>query len=183
MAARPGLTLASRQIARGSDPKENDMGDATRQQAFDREFRGLIERHRPALVSALREIIAVPTPDEVKIVWFEIQPYWDQFPVYLHAMDDASPDETYYEAPFCEALLEDAGRLIPDGAIDQDGYEDAEIDTLKRGAETLARWFGECWHEAGGGEFSLPSYISRHDDSSYYDLRTLRWVEESDIWP
>jgi hypothetical protein len=159
------------------------MGEATRQETFDREFRAHIERHRSALISALRTITTATPPAEVKLLAFEIQPYWDEFPVYLHAMDDESPDETYYEPPFSDRLLEDAGELIPDGAIDQDSYEDAGVATIESGARVLARWFGECWHAAGGASFPLPAYINLHDSSSYYDLRSSRWVKNSDIWP
>lgn len=159
------------------------MGDPSRQDDFDREFRGHIERHTSALVSALRAIITAPPPAEVKLLAFEVEPYWDQFPIYLHAMDDASPDETYFDPPFSGQLLEDAGVLIPDGAIDQDDYEDAGVATIESGARVLAEWFGECWYAAGGASFPAPAYINLHDDSRYFDLHARRWVEDSAIWP
>lgn len=73
-------------------------------------------------------------------------------------------------------------RLIPRGAIDQDAYEDAGVFTLETGARLLAEWVGECWHEASGGEFTLPAYIGHHDRSAQYDLRLKTWGDESDIW-
>lgn len=159
------------------------MARADRQEAFEREFRGLIERHRHALVQELRTLVTTPPPPEVKVLSFEIFSYWDVFPVQVFAMDDASPDEVYYEPPFSAGILEDAGELIPDGAIDQDAYEDDGVPTFETGARALAEWFGECWHEAGGGGFPLPAYIGHHDRSAQYDLKGRKWVDQSDIWP
>ncbi|AGA31569.1 hypothetical protein [Singulisphaera acidiphila] len=153
-----------------------------RQEEFERKFRGLIERFRPALVQELRTLVATQPPPEVKILSFVIFSYWDQFPVRVFAMDDQSPDEVYFEPPFSAGVLEGAGELIPRGAIDQNAYEDAGVFTLETGARVLAEWVGECWHEAGGDEFALPAYIGHHDRSAQYDLRLKAWVDESDIW-
>jgi hypothetical protein len=60
-------------------------------------------------------------------------------------------------APFHGRVLPtSAGPLIPDGAIDQDGYEEAGVRTFESGARVLAEWFGECWHAAGEASFPLP---------------------------
>jgi hypothetical protein len=158
------------------------MAESARQSAFDREFRRHIERLTPALVSALRRITATTPPAEVKVLAFEIEPDWREFPVYLHAMDDVFPNEVYFRPPFHGGLLRDAGELIPEGAIDQEAYEEAGVGTFESGARVLAVWFGECWHEAGGSTFPLPAYISLHDSTRYYDLRAHRWVRESNIW-
>lgn len=103
--------------------------------------------------------------------------------MYVFALDDESPDEVYFESPFSGLLLADVGKLIPTDAIDQDAYEKAGVATFESGAEVMAEWFGECWHEAGGKEFPIPVYANHHDRERYYDLRLLRWVPDSDIWP
>jgi hypothetical protein len=159
------------------------MAKVSRQAAFDREFRGHIERLTQPLVSALRDIIATPVPPAVKVLAFEMQPDWRDFPVHAFAMDDEAPNEVYFEPPFYASLLPDAGPLIPPGAIDQEGYEDAGVATFESGARVLAEWFGECWHAAGGATFPIPAYINLHDSSRYFDLRARRWVRESEIWP
>jgi hypothetical protein len=159
------------------------MPNVPRQQAFDREFRSHLEPFTAALVSELRGITTATPPAEVKILSFEVQADWRRFPVHAFAMDDESPDEVYHEPPFYGPLLMGSGPLVPDGAIDQDAYEDAGIATFERGARVLAEWFGECWHEAGGATFPIPAYINLHDSDAYYDLRARRWVSESDIWP
>jgi hypothetical protein len=97
-------------------------------------------------------------------------------------MDDEAPNEVYFEQPFSGGLLEDAGRLIPAGAIKQDAYEEAGVGTFESGAKVLAEWFGECWHAAGGASFPIPAYINLHDRSEYYELRSRRWRAESP-WP
>jgi hypothetical protein len=159
------------------------MAPPSPEEIFDREFRQQIERHTPTLVSALRAIVTTTPPPGVKILAFEIEPDWREFPVYIFAMDDEAPNEVYFDPPFSGVLLKDSGELIATGAIDQDRYEKDGVATFERGAQVLAEWFGECWHLAGGAAFPLTAYINLHDCSRYYDLRALRWVRDSDIWP
>ena len=155
------------------------MADELRQQAFDREFRGQIERFTQRLITALRRIVTTPVPPVVKVLAFEMQADWGNFPVYAFGMDVKSLDEAYFEPPFNGHVLPDAGELVPDGAIDQDGYEMAGIATYESGARVMAVWFGECWHAAGGALFSIPTYIHLHDDLDYFDLRTRLWVRNT----
>jgi hypothetical protein len=159
------------------------MAKVTRQDAFNRDFREHIERFTKPLVTALRKITSKKPPSEIKILAFEMQSDWRDFPVYVFAMDDESPDEVYFEPPFNGKLLPKAGELIPEGAIDQDAFEDAGVATFESGARVMAEWFGECWHAAGGATFPIPAYINLHDSSRYFDLRERRWVRNSDIWP
>jgi hypothetical protein len=158
------------------------MAKVTRQAAFDREFREHIERFTKPLVTALGKITSKKPPPEVKILAFEMQADWRDFPVCVFAMDDESPDEVYFKPPFNGKLLPKAGALIPIGAIDQDAYEDAGVATFESGTRVMAEWFGECWHTAGGAKFPIPAYINLHDSSRYFDLREHRWVRDSDIW-
>jgi hypothetical protein len=159
------------------------MAMASRQAAFDNEFRGHIERFTPALVAALRKIVATRVPPAVKVLAFEMQPDWREFPVHAFALDGEAPNEVHFKRPFKGPLLPKAGALIPEGVIDQSGYEGAGVATFESGARVLAEWFGECWHAAGGAAFPAPAYISLHDSSRYFDLRARRWVRGSDIWP
>jgi hypothetical protein len=159
------------------------MAGESWQKAFDREFRGHIERFTEPLIVALRRIVSTPVPPIVKVLAFEMQADWRDFPVYAFAMDDASPDEVYFEPPFNGDVLPNAGELIPRGVIDQDRYEEAGVATFESGARVLAEWFGECWHTAGGATFPIPAVISLHDNSWYFDLRSQKWVRDGDIWP
>jgi hypothetical protein len=159
------------------------MAKVSRQKEFDREFRGQIERFTEALVKALRVIVSTPVPPVVKVLSFEMQSDWRDFPVYAFAMDDAAPNEVYFKRPFNGLVLPRSKALVRRGAIDQDAYEDAGIDTYVSGARALAEWFGECWHATGGAKFSIPAYINHHDSSRFYDLRKRKWVRDTDIWP
>ena len=129
------------------------MAKSAQQEAFDREFRGHIERLTPSLVSALRGLIATAPPPEVKVLVFEVQSDWRGFPVHAFAMDDAAPTEVSFAPPFSGSLLPDANDLIPPGTIDQDRFEEAGVDTFVSGVRVLAESFGECWHAAGGRAF------------------------------
>ncbi|MDB5311969.1 MAG: hypothetical protein JWO38_6171 [Gemmataceae bacterium] len=157
------------------------MADTELQAAFDREFRGHIERFTQPLIAALRALIATELPGEFEVLSFEMQADWRHFPVYAFAMDREAINEVYFEPPFKGRVLPKAGPLIPKGAIDQDRYEDGGVATFESGARVLAEWFGECWHAAGGAVFPLPTYINLHDSSRYFDLRARRWVRAADI--
>lgn len=158
------------------------MGKVSRQKEFDAEFRRHIERLSPKLVLALRAIASATPPAAVKVLSFVVSSSWGAFPVYAFAMDDASPDEVYFTPPLSGKVLNISEPLIPRGAIEQDAYEDAGIDTFESGARVLCVWFGECWEAAGGAKFPIPAYINHHDRHTYYDLRRKRWVKQSQIW-
>jgi hypothetical protein len=158
------------------------MANASRQNVFDAEFRGHIERLTSKLVTALRAITSATPPASVKVLSFEVQSDWDTFPVHAFAMSDESPDEVYFKPPFSGTVLKGREALIPCGAIDQDAFEEAGVATFESGARVLCEWFGECWEAAGGAKFPIPAYINHHDRPSYYDLRRKRWVKQSQIW-
>lgn len=154
-------------------------------QAFDREFRRHIERHTPALVAALRTMIAADPPPHVKELVFEIEPAWDSFPVTVAAMGDATDmvaqggrAEVCFDPPFAGPLLQDAGELIPaDAASELEGFaEDGGVGSFERGARVLAEWFGRCWHAAGGASFPRPASVGLHDGTEWYDLGERRWL-------
>lgn len=158
------------------------MADAELQAAFDREFRGHLERFTAPVVAALRAVVAAP-PGGFEVLSFEQQADWRHFPVRAFAMDRQAIDEADgVGPPFRGRVLPaDAGPLVPIGALDQDGYESAGVRTFESGARVLAEWFGECWHAAGGAAFPLPAYINLHDSSRYFDLHARRWVQHTEI--
>src|SRR4051794_27161835 len=98
------------------------MANTDLQAAFDREFRGHIERFTRPLVATLRRLIATELPDEFEVLSFEMQADWRQFPVHAFAMDRQGINEVYFKPPFKGRVLPKAGPLIPKGAIDQDRY-------------------------------------------------------------
>jgi len=158
------------------------MADPELQAAFDREFRGHVERFAGPVVAALRKLITTPLPGgQFEVLSFEMQADWRNFPVQAFAMDREAINEKYFDVPFKGKVLPKAAPLIPKGAIDQDRYEEAGIATFESGARVLAEWFGECWHAAGGPDFPLPAYIHFHDSSRYFDLHERRWVRATEI--
>ncbi len=99
-------------------------------------------------------------------------------------MDDKAPDEAYYDEPFSGFLLDGGGpELVSDGAIDQDRYEDAGIDTYDLTHELLAEWFATVWTKSGGRDFPIPAFIGAHDRDAFIDLRTGAKCSAADIWP
>jgi hypothetical protein len=145
---------------------------------FDRRFREQLERHTGALVEELRLITSTPPLPGAGAIGFCQEADWEGFPVFTFVLDSTLRKELLDERPYESLLLQSAGPLVEDGAIDQEAFEDAGIGTYGRGAELLSRWFADCWDRAGGAAFPLPAFIYLHDDTSYYDLRAKRYVEE-----
>lgn len=110
------------------------MAEKSRQQQFEREFRGQIGRLAGPVVSALRGIMETSLPDEIGVLSFVIRSRWSSFPVFVHAMDNVLPDEVYFDPPFSGEVLGRVVPPIPPGAIDRDGYEADGVATYEVGA-------------------------------------------------
>ncbi len=151
-----------------------------RQDEFESLFRSLIERHTPALTARLRELIWTPPPPGTEVLLFVIWSRWDTFPIEVGAYD-LDIHELTSKPPFCGELLQ-AMPFIPEGAIDQEAFENDGVRTFETGAMVIVQWFGECWHTAGGGRFPVPVFIEHHDAAEAYDLRERCWIEEESIW-
>jgi hypothetical protein len=81
------ILLGLREIKRGDfgrviivGNKEPRMAKESRQKQFEQEFRRHIERHGPALIKALGSITTAKPPPEIKMLCFEIEPDWREFP-------------------------------------------------------------------------------------------------------
>lgn len=160
----------------GRRPAEPARIQSTKElSAFDEQFRRQLDRFTVRLTAKLRALIETGLPGTFAVQWFEMQSDWRDFGVCAFAMDSDGVNEKCWEAPFYGELLPDTEPLVPEGAIEQDGFEDAGIDTYERGGRLMAEWFGECWRTAGGESFPLPAYISLHDSVECYDLRTFTW--------
>ena len=72
--------------------------------ALDAEFRNLLvaqlAQHDAFVSNAISKILHTEIPEDVKILMFETQSDWSTIPIVAFAMDDTTPDETYYEEPF-----------------------------------------------------------------------------------
>lgn len=155
---------------------------------LDAEFRALliaqISQHEKPVSDAISKILGTEIPDEVKVLMFETKSDWSTIPIVAFAMDDETPDETYYDEPFSGFLLDGGGpELVSDGAIDQDKYEDAGVDTYDLTHELLAEWFATVWTKSGGRDFPIPAFIGAHDRDAFIDLRTGAKCRAADIWP
>jgi hypothetical protein len=156
--------------------------------ALDAEFReslvAQLAQHDELVSSAVSKILHTAIPKDFKILLFETQSDWSTIPIVAFAMDDATPDETYYDEPFSGFLIDGGGpELVPDGAVDQGKYEDNGIDTYDVTHEMLAEWFASIWGRNGGRDFAIPAYIGAHDRDVFIDLRTGSKCSAADIWP
>jgi hypothetical protein len=143
-----------------------------------------LAQHDELVSSAVSKILRTKIPEEVKILLFETHSDWGAIPIVVFAMDDATPDETYYDEPFSGFLIDGGGpQLVSEGAIDQDEYEDKGIDTYDVTHEMLAEWFASVWLKNGGRDFAIPAYIGAHDRDVFIDLRAGSKCSAADIWP
>lgn len=152
------------------------------------EFKNLFAKqlvtHESLVSEAIKKILKTPIPEEVKILVFETQSDWSIIPIIAFAMDDASPDETYFEEPFSGFLVDGGGpELVSDEAIDQDKYEDEGLDTYDIAHEVVADWFASIWAKCGGRSFGVPAYVGTHDRDLFVDLRSGAKCRGADIWP
>ncbi len=155
---------------------------------LEAEFRALLiaqfPQHEEVVSDAISKILRTEIPDEVKVLMLETQSDWSTIPIVAFAMDDTAPDESYCDEPFSSFLLDGGGpELVSDGAIDQDRYEDAGIDTYDLTHELLAEWFASLWTSNGGLDFPIPAFIGAHDRDIFIDLRTGSKCSATDIWP
>jgi hypothetical protein len=143
-----------------------------------------LARHEDIAKEAIANILKTPVPDDVKILLFETQSDWYSIPIVAFSMDDASPDEVYFDEPFSGFLIDGGGpALVIEDAIDQDKFEDAGIDTFDITHEMIAGWFASIWKECGGDQFARPAYIGAHDRDAFVDLRSGTACTSGDIWP
>ncbi|MFN7892368.1 MAG: hypothetical protein ACK5OC_18875 [Pirellula sp.] len=154
---------------------------------LESQFRSLFSeqlvRHENLVSEAIGNILKTPVPEEVKVLLFETQYDWYKIPIVAFAMDDASPDETYFDEPFSGFLIDGGGpELIAEDAIDQDKFYDGGIDTSDLTHELLAIWFASIWKRSGGEGFKIPAYIGAHDRDAFIDLRTGIKCTAADIW-
>ena len=165
-----------------------NLGSIMSSASPDAEFRKLlvsqIARHDELVSDAISKLLRTEIPEDVKILMFETQSDWSTIPIVAFAMDDATPDETYYDEPFSGFLIDGGGpELVSDGAIDQDKFEDDGIDTYDVTHEILAERFASLWMKNGGSDFAIPAYIGAHDRDVFINLRTGSKCTAADIWP
>jgi hypothetical protein len=152
-----------------------------RQQEFEHLFRSQLGRFQKSLIDELRKVVRAKPPAKMELLLFEIQSDWRIFPVHAFAYDKRAA-EVYFKPPFYASLLGKAGRLIPEGVIDQNAFENDSVATFETGARILAEWFRGCWQAAGGDRFPLPAYIMHHDRGEALDLHAGAWVDTESMW-
>ncbi len=151
-----------------------------RRAEFEGAFRAQIGRFRAPLVPELRRFLRVQPPPRAALVMFEVYSDWRSFAVSAFAFD-RDWVEVSAGTPFQEARPRIPGELVPEGAIDQDAFEDDGVATFETGAVLLAELFHQCWREAGGTGYPLPAYIKHHDRGTALDLGTGGWVRTRDL--
>ena len=97
-------------------------------ETFEGEFRGCLERHTPAVVSALRGGAAALAPGEAAVAYI-IQSDWRAFPVRTAVVPNDPRCEVARPVDLRPAPAGRRGEMIPAGAIDRGAYEAAGVAT------------------------------------------------------
>lgn len=100
------------------------------QAAFDREFRGHIERFRGPLVKALRRIICSKRPEAIEVLVFEMEAEWRCFPVlgfmYGYALEficwhfgEHLPNQQWSAMPSGAAYVEEVDKALQAAGVNE----------------------------------------------------------------
>lgn len=144
---------------------------------FQSEVARCLEPNRHPLVEVLRQVQGQRLPSDVARLCFEVfvDCFTSDFPVHLYYVD-ASETDPDFEGSVDPELI-DCESVYPDELEEQLVAESPKSQPDLLAAETFIPWFGECWVEAGGREFSTPAVIRVHDDISEYDLAAGEWTD------
>lgn len=148
------------------------------QSEFEDLFASELERQRELVTDGVHNLLNTKVPREIAILLLETHSQWYSFPVHVFALDKKGQNETYFKKPFSGPLVAKKRKLVRDRVIDQDYFEDHDVDTFRTGHELIAKWIAEIWRDCGGRDFSVSAYIAAHDDPRYFDLKKQRWVRQ-----
>jgi hypothetical protein len=133
---------------------------------FAARFRGLLEKHSPALIRELREVLAMPIGEGVTSAHIEI---------FLNADGEFGPGVgMYFDGENKKVDHADRsifpGRHLPIGeylhrlpAFDPRYYSDYDFGALSIQGDVCKTWFAEWWWKAGGWSYPLKVDIDVHD--------------------
>ena len=140
--------------------------------------------HTP-LLAELRQLIALPLPDDLAVLSFEVfsDGFTDRFPVVAYPMDSEASQLNWPELGEGDELLK--------GAVT---YPESFEESFKvRGRfpfdawslathNALIPWFAQVWLEAGGGAFPIPATIGHHDGAEEFNLQTGEWQDVNSLF-
>lgn len=134
--------------------------------AFAARFRALLEKHSPALISELQEVLARPIGNGVTGAVIEIfldadGEFGPNFGMYFDGANkkvDHSDDSIFPGRHL--AIGKHVRQLLP---FDPRYYSDDEFGALNIQGDICKAWFAEWWWKAGGWVYRLPVEIIVHD--------------------
>jgi hypothetical protein len=136
-----------------------------------------LETFGPRLVEELHGIARASMPAETCLIDFEAQPYrfryafavrWDPMDAELTQLDGGGD------------LLVGAEPILSADIADAPEYEGLAVASVAFHA--LPQWFADCWARAGGSACRFPAYLSEHDSSLAFDLRSRTWDVNGARW-
>jgi hypothetical protein len=140
--------------------------------------------HAPLLVE-LRQMIALPLPDDLAVLSFEIfsDGFTTRFPVMAYPMDLEATQLDWPELGANDELLKGAVTYPEsfeepfkvNGRFSFDAWSLATH-------EALIPWFAQVWIEAGGEAFSVPATIGHQDGSEEFNLQTGEWQDANSLF-
>jgi len=150
---------------------------------FQRGVLQALDMHTAGMVAVLRRVIGHAYPDQVAGVSFEVfsDGFQEGFPVHMYLMD--KEDDWLLEPEGSRAT---GSMPVYPGLLKIDRVYGPELpgvlhsklpeaDDWDLATDSLIRWFGKCWVDAGGSAFSRRAWIQHHDSIFRFDLAKQAW--------
>lgn len=151
-----------------------------------------LNRHSNVLVEKLKNIFAYHFSTEIHLLDYAafIEPTRFELSIMMFSMDEEGNEVFYEEADptvfsgSIEVLPEIEYYALADKLLDSffDFYEQNEEELAQKEQEVFSLWFKDCWKQAGGQAFNLPTYFGLHDDDQSFDLKNNRWMDDDEKW-
>jgi hypothetical protein len=151
-----------------------------------------LEKQSDLLVGNLKNIFLYNFSSEIDLLDFSafIEPTRFELSIRMFSMDKEA-NEVFYEgndttvfAGSEEILPEVEYYQLNDSQLDNffEFYEQDEETLVPQEQKVFTDWFGQCWKNAGGASFNLPTYFVFHDDNKSYDLKNNQWIDDEEKW-
>ena len=136
------------------------------------QYKQQLAHHRPEFVSACRETIAIPLPNDADYagLYYQVDAQ-SLLPVTLVWITLDQSIDTCQTSPF--GRIQTQPWAWTDEDLDLSVHEDAE--------EYFFQWASECWIEAGGKDYSPLFVLYDHGSMDIYDLSTLEELTDEVI--
>jgi hypothetical protein len=176
---------------------ENKTGEVEGESMFTIEnytnaIKNNLELNSDKLIEKLTEIYSLNFYSEVELLDFSVfvEPTRYELSIMMYSMN-RDANEVFYEGND-STVFAGSMDVVEEIVYYQESTDQREmfLEFYEKNAEEIAtaeqevvkNWFLDCWIKANGAPFTLPSYLTFHDEGKSYDLKKNKWISENEIW-